>query len=922
MAESETVRNTEGAASKKYFVESQAKNGSLSVVYRDYPGALERLFKELHARNYEARFMRNFAFEYEGQRYAVSFIVPEGSAGSEESRERKNNDQAILNKKNPVLNKVREEQISSRKLTEGELNDLVDTFFNESSFEALLYTPPQHLAEQLKRFIEITHRLKVWGLDRTLEGDRPIKTKIRIGIKDRHLTKILMEICETIRKEGVDIQYLTVDSLEGKDKSICTISVVNAGNQNPITPAKFDEIEKSILDLDEKVLGKRSLIDNIIGPAMIPTSSSHTCGANRAARTIRKIIEAGFEAGFLGRESTFTMRIDMCNTFALDEKGSGKGHFSDEAVVAGLLDIAHDNNDLIGALSRYKEAEGIPIKFADGTARTIAFSLSDIRSLQDRSIHQNAVRIWLDETTHDGKKITHEFIGESTGGSLIEIYKIFGDDCGLQKKYDMEPIRGNTHTYLFLLKDGASPDSIKKYLKEQKYKIVNHSTGNGSRLIICLDKKMAESEKRTIENMAAISEVALIGDPLNSLDTHYTDFGSLLAASRSTGKTLAEIAIEYESRVKGKSENEVRTEMELLRSYMFESLDSGLTNKEPIFKVGDWKVEANAHKIDDVATLFPHSVDELSDLLNFVFRLRAKKADQLMRGRLALEIADEEKKRYSDWEFIITDPYISAIFKRKNADPILQHKFKDGGIKSDDIFVRDLYREFADYWMGNPTISNLHTRVAAYAIAANEANARRLRIVAAPTAGACGLLPGVLKAMQEHFKYKDEELFTNEKITEALFVAGLIGLLFNDKLKMNGGNAGCQAEIGAAAAMAAGSATYLLGGNSENILDAVAMALKGLEGLTCTPTGGFVAYPCIIRNGLGAVVALTAATLATNKFKSALTPDAVLEGYIDVSDKMHPSLKETGTGGLAISGEGLTLAKKLKECQDCKRGCN
>jgi L-serine dehydratase len=145
----------------------------------------------------------------------------------------------------------------------------------------------------------------------------------------------------------------------------------------------------------------------------------------------------------------------------------------------------------------------------------------------------------------------------------------------------------------------------------------------------------------------------------------------------------------------------------------------------------------------------------------------------------------------------------------------------------------------------------------------------------------------------------------------------MVGLLFNDKLNMNGGRGGCQNEIGVATAMAAAFATELFGGGPEEIANAVAISLKGYEGLTCTPIGGFVAFPCISRNGLAASSALTAATLATNLFKSSISPDDVIEGYIDVADKMRPSLRETGTGGIAISKGGAELAKKLKHCQEC-----
>lgn len=932
-AELKGVRGSLDAPSRKFIAETLDRNGCLTAAYRDYTGALEHLFDELSLRNYEVRFMRNFDFERGPsplkERYGVSFISPLGYSGSKESKALK---AKFDDRKQGVLLALGE-LIPSKSIGAEGLKKLVDNYFSETSYETLLYEKSnrksnRHVAEQIKRFYDINDRIVVFGLDSSSnEKGKVIKTKVRIGIEDRHLTKLLGDICLVLRREGIDIEYLAVESLESENKSVCTFSLRKAGDLSPINRAKFEEIKKSILDLTERVLGKRSLIDNIIGPAMIPTSSSHTCGANRLARSIRKIIEAGFSAGYLDSASQYELKVEMCNTFALDGNGSGRGHYSDEAVVAGLLDIPHDSNDLIGAKGRLEQLnadeKGVVLRLPEGKIINVAFTCAAIESTQDKNLHQNTIRFTLKEI-RTGSEVEHVFIGESTGGSLIEILKIFGEDCHLQKAYGQEPMRGNTPTYLLLLKEGASRDNVIKNITKKGYQVINSSPGTGNRLVVCLNKRLQGQDLNAPgEEIEKIAEVELIGDPLFSFETEYSDFASLLVLAKKTGKKVSELAIEYEARVKNKTPEEVRAGMATLLGYMFESVQKGLETRGPIFDNGQgWQIEGNAYKVDAIATNFPHFVEDFTEMLNFVFRLKEERELRLIEGRLTLEPTSEDLRQYNHWEFIITDPYLNAIFRRRNAETVLQRKFRGGRIVPTDPFVKDLYHDFADYWRGNPTISNLHTRVAAYAIAANEANARRFRIVAAPTAGACGVLPGILKAMQEHFKYRGDELFSPERLTEALFAAGMVGLLFNDKLKMNGGNAGCQAEIGAAAGMAAAAATELLGGNAEDVMHAVAFALKGLEGLTCTPTGGFVAYPCIVRNGFGAVIALTAATLATNKFKSALTPDAVLEGYIDVSDKMHPSLKETGTGGLASSREGHELGERLKECQACKAGCN
>lgn len=183
--------------------------------------------------------------------------------------------------------------------------------------------------------------------------------------------------------------------------------------------------------------------------------------------------------------------------------------------------------------------------------------------------------------------------------------------------------------------------------------------------------------------------------------------------------------------------------------------------------------------------------------------------------------------------------------------------------------------------------------VMASALAMGESNACMKRIVAAPTAGACGVLPAVLVNYQKRNGTPDEE------IVRALYTAAGIGQVVAARAYIAGASGGCQAEIGTASAMAAGALTALRGGSPSQITHAAAMALKNLLGLVCDPVGGLVEVPCVKRNVIGSVNALSAADMALAGISSRIPPDQVIDAMREVGDQMHPTLRETGQGGLA-----------------------
>jgi len=191
-----------------------------------------------------------------------------------------------------------------------------------------------------------------------------------------------------------------------------------------------------------------------------------------------------------------------------------------------------------------------------------------------------------------------------------------------------------------------------------------------------------------------------------------------------------------------------------------------------------------------------------------------------------------------------------------------------------------------------------------YAMAVAEANAAMGRIVAAPTAGASGVLPGVFFALKKHYNLSDQVL------AEGLVVAGGIGLVIADRASLAGATGGCQAECGSAAAMAAGAAVAMLGASPSQVGHAVSIVFKNVLGLVCDPVAGLVEVPCIKRNGSCALQALAAAELALAGIESFIPADEAIDAMKSVGDSLPCALKETAGGGMATTPTALAWAKK------------
>lgn len=181
------------------------------------------------------------------------------------------------------------------------------------------------------------------------------------------------------------------------------------------------------------------------------------------------------------------------------------------------------------------------------------------------------------------------------------------------------------------------------------------------------------------------------------------------------------------------------------------------------------------------------------------------------------------------------------------------------------------------------------------AIKMGESNACMRRIVAAPTAGSCGVLPAVLLSYEEDFDVAEDDM------VKAMYVAAGIGKVIAENAFIAGAAGGCQAEIGSASAMAAGALAFLQGGDSSAIINATTLSLKNFLGLVCDPVAGLVEVPCIKRNSYGAVNAVTSAQLSLAGIKSAIAPDDVVDSMRRIGNQLPASLKETSCGGLAIT---------------------
>lgn len=246
-----------------------------------------------------------------------------------------------------------------------------------------------------------------------------------------------------------------------------------------------------------------------------------------------------------------------------------------------------------------------------------------------------------------------------------------------------------------------------------------------------------------------------------------------------------------------------------------------------------------------------------------------------------------------------------AIYAKMEAYWNIMAQSVSQGLKSRSLSLFKLSGQNAwllhSYVGDNSLFDNIFGRAIAYSVAVNEINAKSGLIVACPTAGSCGILPGVLKAYEE-MRQPD-----TKQLCEAMMVAGFFGMILFDDVSTAGADYGCQAEVGAASAMAAAALTYLEGGTPEQMVEAFTIAIKNVLGLICDPVAGLVEVPCVKRNGMYATQAISAAMMALSGVRSFISADEVMLTMKEVGQRLHIDYKETGRAGLAKTRDGKAV---------------
>ncbi|MCI5519676.1 MAG: L-serine ammonia-lyase, iron-sulfur-dependent, subunit alpha [Treponema sp.] len=260
--------------------------------------------------------------------------------------------------------------------------------------------------------------------------------------------------------------------------------------------------------------------------------------------------------------------------------------------------------------------------------------------------------------------------------------------------------------------------------------------------------------------------------------------------------------------------------------------------------------------------------------------------------KVILEDDVQERKVTEKESFSRMEKMLDAMLEAdKKYDPNLRSQ---SGLSGGDGARLETFRK-----KENRLIGTFLAMVMEKAVKMAESNACMGRIVAAPTAGSCGVIPAVL------LTYLEEKNVEKTRVVEALFVAAGIGQVIAETASISGAEGGCQAEIGSASSMAAGALTYLENGDNEQIANASAMAMKNMLGLTCDPVAGLVEVPCIKRNVSGAVNAIISCQMSMAGIKSAIPVDEVFETMGRIGKLIPACLRETSLEGLAATPSAL-----------------
>ena len=276
---------------------------------------------------------------------------------------------------------------------------------------------------------------------------------------------------------------------------------------------------------------------------------------------------------------------------------------------------------------------------------------------------------------------------------------------------------------------------------------------------------------------------------------------------------------------------------------------------------------------------------------------------------IALEL-ESKLQGSSEKEIFATMTELWNIMKESVQEGLANSERSQMGLSGGDSTKLRAYLERQKF-------TSFHALASLYALASAETNAHMGRIVACPTAGACGIIPGVLLAWYELLAKEGKDPKELErKIVEALLVAAFIGMIFYDDIPTAGATLGCQAEIGIGAAMAAAAVVHLNDGTPEDVVHGAILTIKNCMGLVCDPVAGLVEVPCIKRNAMFSNFAITAADMALAGIRSQIPPDQVVLAVKEVGEHMSTDYKETAHGGLAATLNGKDISRRFDEmCQ-------
>ena len=251
---------------------------------------------------------------------------------------------------------------------------------------------------------------------------------------------------------------------------------------------------------------------------------------------------------------------------------------------------------------------------------------------------------------------------------------------------------------------------------------------------------------------------------------------------------------------------------------------------------------------------------------------------------------------------------IDEIYKRmKEAYDVMNKSIETGFKEKCELKIEQedgakIYKKYVDD--GKSIFGNKLGQAVAMALSVAEVNASMGKIVASPTAGSCGIIPAAIVSIKNIYGINEE------KVIDSLFTSAAIGMIISNTMNLAGASGGCQAECGVAQSMAAAAIVDMLGGNNEQIANAIAISLKNIEGLVCDPVAGLVECPCIKRNASGVMNAILAADMALAGIVSVIPVDEVIKAVKQIGDIMDDRLKETAMGGLASTETGKNMKIK------------